>query len=99
MDTADGDGITINAAATNTATGNLITELEPGHRRDCGRATGNQFINNTVTGNGVGITTGLVQSPGIVLRNGAASTTLDRNIIRDNFGAGVQANNGSTALA
>jgi len=41
-------------------------------------ATGNTFTNNTVTGNGVGIASGFVQSPGVVLRNSAASTTLDR---------------------
>jgi hypothetical protein len=97
MDTGDGDGITINAAATNIATGNLITgSSSQGVAVTVAGATGNQFINNTVTGNGVGIASSLVQSPGIVLRNGAALTTLDRNIIRANYGAGVQANNGST---
>jgi len=97
MDTADGDGITINAAATNTATGNLITGTSSqGIAVTVAGATGNTFTNNTVTGNGVGIPSSHVQSPGIVLRNGAASTTLDRNVIRANYGAGVQANNGST---
>ena len=57
--------------------------------------TGNVFTNNTVTGNGVGIPSGLVQSSGIVLRSGAASTVLDRNVIRANYGAGVQVNDGS----
>ena len=97
MDTADGDGITINAAATNTSTGNLITGTSSqGIAVTVAGATGNPFTNNTVTGNGVGITTGLVQSSAVVLRSGAALTTLDRNVIRANYGAGVQANNGST---
>jgi hypothetical protein len=97
MDTGDGDGITINAASMNTATGNLITgSSSQGIAVTVAGATGNQFINNTVTGNGVGIASSLVQSPGIVLRNGAASTTLDRNVILSNYGAGVQVNNGST---
>ena len=59
-------------------------------------ATGNVFTNNTVTGNGVGIPSGLVQSAGIAVRTGAASTVLDRNVIRANYGAGVQVNDGST---
>ena len=37
-----------------------------------------------------------MQSKAITLRAGATSTVLDRNVIRANYGAGVQANNGST---
>ena len=54
------------------------------------------FTNNTVTGNGVGIASGLVQSAGITIRTGVTSTVLDRNVIRANYGAGVQVNDGAT---
>ncbi|HYN01795.1 MAG TPA: C25 family cysteine peptidase [Vicinamibacteria bacterium] len=97
MDTADGDGITINAGTTNTSIGNLITgSSSQGFVVTVPPANGNVFTNNTVTGNGVGIPSGLVQSTAITLRAGATSTVLDRNVIRANYGAGVQANNGST---
>jgi hypothetical protein len=96
MDTADGDGITVDASPANTATGNLITgSSSQAIAVTVAGATGNTFTNNTVTGNGVGIASSLVQSSSIVIRNGAASTTLDRNVIRANYGAGVQANTGS----
>ena len=97
MDTSNGDGINVNASPTNTATGNLVTGTSSqGIVVIAAGATGNVFTNNTVTGNGVGIPSGLVQSAGIVLRAGAASTVLDRNVIRANYGAGVQVNDGST---
>ena len=96
-DNADGDGITINTGTTNTATGNLVTGASSqGVVVTAAGTSGNVFTNNTVTGNGVGTTSGLVQTPGIALRSGAASTVLDRNVIRANYGAGVQVNNGST---
>jgi hypothetical protein len=97
MDTADGDGITMDASPANTASGNLITgSSSQSFAVTVAGATGNTFTNNTVTGNGVGIASSLVQSSGVVIRSGAASTTLDRNVIRANYGAGVQVNNGST---
>ena len=96
MDNPDGDGITINAGTTNTSTGNLITGASTQGIVVTTSASGNVFTNNTVTGNGVGIPTGLVQSSGIVVRTTAASTTLDRNVIHANYGAGVLVNPGST---
>ena len=97
MDTTNGDGININASPTNTSTGNLVTGTSSqGFVVTAAGATGNVFTNNTVTGNGVGIPSGLVQSAAITLRSGATSTVLDRNVIRANYGAGVQANDGST---
>ena len=97
MDTADGDGITVNAGPANGVVGNLITgSSSQGFVVTAAGATGNLFTNNTVAGNGVGILSGLTQSTGITLRSGAAATVLDRNVIRANYGAGVQANNGST---
>ena len=56
-----------------------------------------RFTNNTVTGNGVGNASSVVQSAAITMRSTAASTTLDRNIIRANYGAGVQVNDGATS--
>ncbi len=97
MDTVDGDGITINASPTSTSTGNLIAgSSSQGIVVTVAGATGNVFENNTVTGNGVGIPSGLTQSAGIVLRAGATATVLDRNVIQANYGAGVQVNDGST---
>ncbi len=97
MDTTNGDGVNINASPANTVTGNLVTGTSSqGIVVTMAGATGNVFTNNTVTGNGVGIPSGLVQSMAICLRSGAASTVLDRNVIQANYGAGVQANNGST---
>jgi len=79
MDTADGDGITVNAGPTNGVIGNLITgSSSQGFVVTAAGATGNVFTNNTVTGNGVGIPSGLAQSTGITLRSGAAATLLDR---------------------
>ena len=96
-DAADGDGITINAGPTNGVIGNLITgSASQGFVVTAAGATGNVFTNNTVTGNGVGIASGLAQSAAITLRSGAAATMLDRNVIQANYGAGVQVNNGST---
>ena len=58
-------------------------------------ASGNTFTNNTVTGNGVGNPSGLTQSAAVTLRTTATTTLLDRNVIRANYGAGVQVNNGA----
>jgi len=97
LETSDGDGITINASSTNTVTGNLFTgSSSQGIVVTVAGATGNVFTNNTVTGNGVGIPSGPVQSTGITMRSGAVSTVLDRNVVNANYGAGVQVNNGAT---
>ncbi len=93
---ADGDGISIDASAGNSITGNLfvgsssqgIVVTQPG-------ASNNVITNNTVTGNGVGIASSNVQSAGITIRSGVASTLLDRNVVRANYGAGIQVNNGA----
>jgi hypothetical protein len=96
MNTADGDGICLNGATTSTSTGNLIVGSSSQGFVVTAGATSNVFTNNTVEGNGVGIPTSLVQSAGIVVRTTAASTVLDRNVIRANYGAGIQVNDGST---
>jgi hypothetical protein len=60
-------------------------------------ATGNVFTNNTVTGNGVEIPSGLVQSSAIVVRSGVASTVLDHNVVAPTTEPAFQVNDGSTA--
>ncbi|HYM82454.1 MAG TPA: OmpA family protein [Candidatus Limnocylindria bacterium] len=93
---SDGDGVTISGASANDVRENLIVgSSSQAIVVTAAGASGNSFTNNTVTGNGVGTPTTLVQSPGATMRSGAASTTLDRNVIRANYGAGVQINNGA----
>ena len=93
----DGDGITLNAASTNAVTGNRVTaSSSQGIVVTVAGSTGNTITNNTVTGNGVGTPSGLAQSTGVTMRNGATSTTIDRNVISANYGAGIQINNGAT---
>jgi hypothetical protein len=98
MDTTNGDGLDINASPMNTFTGNLVTGTSSqGIVLTAAEASGNVFTNNTVTGNGVGIASGLAaQSAGITIRTGVTSTVLDRNVISANYGAGVQVNSGAT---
>jgi parallel beta-helix repeat protein len=97
LNTADGDGITINASSGNAVTGNLVTGTSSqGIVMTAAGAASNTLTNNTVTGNGVGIPLGFVHTPGITLRSGAASTLVDRNVVRANYGAGIQVNNGAT---
>jgi len=97
METADGDGITVNASSTNTASGNLITgSSSQGVAVTGAGTTNNTFVNNTITGNGVGTASSVEQSAAVTLRSGPTSTTLDRNVIRTNYGAGVAVNNGAT---
>ena len=97
MDTTNGDGLDINASPMNTFTGNLVTGTSSqGIVLTAAAASGNVFTNNTVTGNGVGIASGLVQSAGITIRTDVTSTVLDRNVITANYGAGVQVNSGAT---
>jgi parallel beta-helix repeat protein len=95
-ETTNGDGLDVNASPTNTFVGNLVTGTSSQGIVLTAPASGNVFTNNTVTGNGVGIASGFVQSTGITIRTGIASTLLDRNVIRANYGAGVQVNDGAT---
>ncbi len=97
LDTSDGDGITFNAVSTMAVTANRISgSSSQGVVVTTAPASGNTFTNNTLTGNGVGLPASLVQSPAVAMRSGAASTTIDRNVINANYGAGIQVNNGST---
>ena len=98
MDTADGDGITINASSTNTSIGNLITgSSSQGLRRDRGareRRTCSPTTRSRATASESRPASRRARA--ITLRSGATSTVLDRNVIRANYGAGVQVNDGST---
>jgi hypothetical protein len=80
------DGIAIESSGTTTARGNLVSSHE-GTGLDARTSTGTLvFENNAVTRNGLG-TGAAVETPGIRLgRNGSR---VDRNVIFDNFGAGV----------
>ena len=97
LDTTNGDGIAMDTSSTNSFTGNLVTGTSS-QGIVVGTTTGNLFTNNTVKGNGVGISTGLVQSAGITIRTGNVSTTLDRNVVTANYGAGIQVNSGANGV-
>jgi uncharacterized repeat protein (TIGR01451 family) len=96
LNTSNGDGIAIDTLSTATISGNLI----------CGSSSqayvisssSNIFTNNSVTGNGVGISTGVVQSTAITIRTGVTSSLVDRNVVRDNYGAGIQVNSGASGV-
>src|SRR5207248_3249290 len=49
---------------------------------------GNLYLDNTVSGNGIGLD-GSPSAETSAIRLAATGNTLDRNVIRDNFGAGV----------
>ena len=59
-------------------------------------SSGIDFVNNTVTGNGVGSTNAVAQSAAITLRSTASNTTIDRNIVQANYGTGIQVNDGAS---
>ncbi len=79
-------GLDVNASSGATITGNLIAGNEGAGIDSVNSGGSNSIVNNTVTGNGVG-TTASVVTAGIRLYG--AGSTVDRNIINANFGAGV----------
>lgn len=81
------DGVDIeNSSGTVTVRGNLFTRNEGVGVDSYQSAGGNTIVNNTVTYNGIG-TGGNVETMGVRLYG--AGSTVDRNIITNNFGAGV----------
>ncbi|MCP3980130.1 MAG: right-handed parallel beta-helix repeat-containing protein [bacterium] len=101
LDSTDGDGISLAGSASNDVTGNLIAgSTSQGFVVTGAGSNNNTFVNNTVTGNGVGTAGGVSQSAGITFRGsaGAGNTTLERNVIQANYGAGLQVNNGATGV-
>ena len=93
---SDGDGITIRGTSSgNTVTGNLITGSSSQGFAVADTASANNLVNNSLIGNGVGSTTGFSQSTAITMRPGANGTSIDRNVIHANYGAGIQVNDGA----
>ncbi len=79
------DGVDVNASTTATVRGNLIAQTD-GNGIDTNASTGsNTIVNNTVTGNGIGAAA--LETSGI--RIFGAGSTIDRNIVTANTGAGV----------
>ena len=95
LSSTDGDGIAIDNSSSNLITGNLITGSSS-QGFVVTDSSLSDFVNNTVTGNGLGSTTAINQSAGITMRSGASSNDLDRNIIHANYGAGIQVNDGAS---
>jgi uncharacterized repeat protein (TIGR01451 family) len=92
---ADGDGIAVDGSTNITLLGNLITGSSS-QGLSATNSSGTNLVNNTLTGNGVGSTTTVAQSAAITMRSTASNTTIDRNIIQANYGAGIQVNDGAT---
>ncbi len=86
-------GINVGTGSTATVTGNLVTaSVGPGI--DTLTSSGsNNFVNNTVSGNGTG-SGGTLIDPGI--RIFGSGNTVDRNIITANVGAGVLVNSAAS---
>jgi hypothetical protein len=89
------DGISFESGSKNNQViGNLIIS-QGGNGIDSWNATGTLTIeNNTITGNGLGSTVGLGETPGIRLYG--TGNRVYRNIIFDNYGAGVMVTSSST---
>jgi uncharacterized repeat protein (TIGR01451 family) len=89
------DGISFESGSSNNQViGNLIIS-QGGNGIDSWNASGTLTIeNNTITGNGLGSTTAIGETPGIRLYG--TGNRVYRNVIFDNYGAGVMVTNGST---
>ncbi|MGB8326774.1 MAG: SdrD B-like domain-containing protein [Steroidobacteraceae bacterium] len=96
LNDSSGDGIDINASSGAAVTGNLFIGSASQGVRIGGAAANNAVTNNTMTNNGIGTATTMTQSGAVTLRTGVTATTLDRNIISANYGAGVQVNDGAS---
>jgi len=57
-----------------------------------------QMRNNTMTANGIGISSGVKQSAGMTIRPGCENISIERNLIYGNYGAGLQVNNGAETI-
>ena len=94
-DVTNGDGMSVSGSSSdNTITGNLITGASS--QGIVVASQNNDFIDNTVTGNGVGSPTAVTESAGIVVRSSATGNNLELNLIQANYGAGIQVNDGAT---
>jgi uncharacterized repeat protein (TIGR01451 family) len=87
---AELNGISFEKSSSMTVRANLIADSN-GAGVDMKDSTGsNTFENNTITGNG----SGAVETPGIRLYG--TGSTIDRNVIYENFGAGVMVTKDAT---
>ncbi|MEL7448206.1 MAG: right-handed parallel beta-helix repeat-containing protein [Pseudomonadota bacterium] len=97
LGSTDGDGVAIAGSNTTAVTGNLIDGSSSQGIVVTG-ASGATFTNNTITGNGVGTASGVLQSAGATFRPSASNNTFERNVVSSNYGAGVQINDGATGV-
>ncbi|MBL7986084.1 MAG: HYR domain-containing protein, partial [Flavobacteriales bacterium] len=93
----NGDNLAMNTITGGTVTGNLIVGAST-QGIVINTLTGATFTNNTISDNGVGTITGMDQSPGVTVRANCSNVTFDRNVFADNFGAGIQVNDGSNVV-
>ncbi len=93
-ETTDSDGIAVRDSPTNDVTGNLMTG-SASQGIVVTNSAGVVFTNNTLTGNGVGTSTTVAQSAAITIRATTTGAVFDRNVVRANYGAGIQVNDGA----
>jgi uncharacterized repeat protein (TIGR01451 family) len=87
-------GLDVDGSGGATITGNLFAANEGAGVDSFQSSGGNTISNNTVTGNGVG-TGASVVTAGVRLYG--AGSTVSRNIVNANFGAGVSVTSGASA--
>jgi uncharacterized repeat protein (TIGR01451 family) len=86
IDNSSAEGTNILGGGGATVTGNLfIANGGPGIDTS-GSSGGNTYVNNTITGNGIRTPAG--QIPGMRIL-GTSNTLIDRNLIYNNYGAGI----------
>jgi parallel beta-helix repeat protein len=89
----NGDAISISETASATIRGNLIAgNLYNGIDFTQSTASGSTVVNNTISGNTVGASASELAAVRVLSSN----NTLDRNIITQNYGAGVMISNTGT---
>lgn len=93
---AAGDGLALDSGA-GVFTGNLIVGSSS-QGIVVTNSSSSTFTNNTVGGNGVGLTSASGAAAGITLRSTASSTVVDRNVLRANYAAGISVNDGATGI-
>ncbi len=92
----NGDGI-VPGGANQTIQGNLITGVSTQAIVMIAESSSTTIVNNTIVNSGIGTTSVLgTSSHAIGIRTGATNTTIDHNIIANNYGAGIQINDGAS---
>jgi choice-of-anchor C domain-containing protein len=96
---SNADGIAVGGSNSTLIRGNRITGTSTQAVIVSGGSASTTIENNTFMGNGVGPSGGaVVQSDAIAFRSGITSGTVYRNIIADNYGAGITLNNGASGI-